>query len=198
MAPDGRTHRAAFRGLIFSEVVVGLPLLALVAALATGGILTYQKSRSEAMARQAAMWAAAAQMERIQAGAEPASPPPAGVLPADLIVNATSAPGQGQWQGFQFVTVTASVRLNDRRTVTERISGYVKPPPAAADRPGDERSAPASSTSSSSTGDAFRPADGREAVPLITGDSNPFLFAPQFDFLCLAPRPADQTQESHP
>ncbi|MEP0844316.1 MAG: hypothetical protein HRF43_16575 [Phycisphaerae bacterium] len=116
----------ARRGLLFSEVIVAVPILGMLVALAAAGVLSYQKSRHEATARQTAAWAAAAQLERIQAGAAPDSRPPAGVLSPDVELSVGTTPGKGAWEGFQLVTVSAGIVLNDKQKVAERISGYVR------------------------------------------------------------------------
>jgi type II secretory pathway pseudopilin PulG len=111
--------------LIWAEVVAAIPIIGLMVALAASGILRYYRTRNESVARQAAMWAAAAQLQRCQAGAPLDSQPPGDAIPTDVVLKTVAAPSQGSWAGFNLVTVTATVSLNERDKVSERISGYV-------------------------------------------------------------------------
>lgn len=113
------------RGLIWAEVMTAVPIIGLMIALAASGTMQYYRTRSESVARQAAAWAAAAQLQRCQAGAPLDSQPPAGTIPSDVQLKTVATPGQEQWAGFNLVTVTATVSLNERQKVSERISGYV-------------------------------------------------------------------------
>jgi type II secretory pathway pseudopilin PulG len=120
-------HRRVWgRGIIWTEVAVALPILALVTALALAGLVSYYRARSDAVARQAAGWAAAAQLQRYQAGAALDSVPPPGVLPPEITLSTTTQPAPAEWEGSQRVTVTAAYEIGVGRSVRERVSGYVR------------------------------------------------------------------------
>jgi type II secretory pathway pseudopilin PulG len=118
--------RRLCRGFVWAEVVISIPIIALLVALSAAGLTQYYRFRCQATARQAAAWAAAAQLQRYQAGAALGSSPPPGMLSAEITLKTVAKPGQGQWQGFQLVTVTAAYSLADRQTVREQISGYIR------------------------------------------------------------------------
>jgi len=118
--------RQRARGMIWAELAVCIPILALLLTLTMAGFVSYYRVRSEAFARQAAAWAAAAQMQRYQAGAPLDSTPPAGVLPPEVALKTTTQPAEGDWQGFQLVTVTATYEIGVGRSVRERVSGYIR------------------------------------------------------------------------
>ena len=111
-------------GLIFTEVLICIPIMGLLAGLGAVSMMNYQHARHVFAARQMAAWAASAQLQRLQAGAAIDSLPPAAVIPADVELKTTAIPGQGQWQNFQLVSVSATVHLNAKEKVSERISGY--------------------------------------------------------------------------
>ena len=117
--------KRSMMGLIITEVLICIPIMALLASLGAISVMNYQRARHVSAARQMVAWAASAQLQRIQAGAAIDSLPPAGVIPADVELKTTSTPGQSQWQGFQLVSVSATMRLNAKENVSERISAYV-------------------------------------------------------------------------
>jgi len=122
----GRRIRRCGRGMIWAELAVCIPIVALLVALTMSGFVSYYRVRSEGVARQAAAWAAGAQMQRYQAGAALDSVPPAGVLPPEIALKTTTQPAQGDWEGFQLVTVTATYEIGVGRSVREHVSGYVQ------------------------------------------------------------------------
>ena len=118
--------RTSKRGYIWAEVVVCIPIVGLLIALTAAGFTQYYRFRSESIGHQAAAWVAAGQLQRYQAGAPLDSIPPPGVLPPEVTLKTSAKPGQGPWEGFQLVTVTATFALGEKHTVRERISGYVR------------------------------------------------------------------------
>ena len=98
--------RTGIRGSVFLEAVVGIVLLGLIVGLAAHAMFTYQKSRNQAIDRQAMLWAASGQLQRIAAGADAGSQPPEGMLPAGISLQTQTQAGEGQWKGFTRVTVT--------------------------------------------------------------------------------------------
>ncbi len=103
-----------------------IPIVGLLVALTATSTLHYYRFRHESIARQAASWAAAAQLQRYQAGAALDSDPLPGTLAPEIALKTTTTPGQGVWKGFQLVKVTATFTLGDQHTVREQISGYVR------------------------------------------------------------------------
>jgi hypothetical protein len=123
-----RSHHNGLRvsGIVMVEVVVGIALMGLIAALAAGAFVDYRHARDACWWREAAMWAAAGQLQRIAAGAPLDSSPPAVALPEGISLQATREPGQGQWENFSRVTVAASKTVWGGRVIHEQISGFVR------------------------------------------------------------------------
>lgn len=118
--------RTGIRGIAFIEAVVGIVLLGLVVALAAETMFTYQKSRNQAIDRQAMLWAASGQLQRIAAGAAPDSQPPEDMLPAGISLQTQTQAGEGQWQGFTRVTVTATAMSYGGEKLCEQVSGFIR------------------------------------------------------------------------
>lgn len=100
-------------------------LLMLTAILAAEAMFAYRRTHDRYVHQQAARWAAAGQLQRYQAGAAFDSLPPQGVIPESISLRTDVQSGQGQWLGFDLVTVTAEVNLPNGRQTAERIQGYV-------------------------------------------------------------------------
>lgn len=113
------------RGFTLIEMVAGIVLLGLIVALSSQAIFSYQRSRNQLIDRQALIWAASAQLERIAAGAALDSPPPGGLLQEGISLHAEAQPGEGDWKGFTRVTVTATVTAHGGKELREQISGFV-------------------------------------------------------------------------
>lgn len=112
------------RGFVVVEVVTAVALAVVMVAIAGKAITDYMSAVSADQAHRAVLWAAAAQLQRYQAGAPLDSQPPAGLIADDIALETTQADGQGQWAGFRQVTVTAkTTRLG--RTIEAHASGYV-------------------------------------------------------------------------
>jgi type II secretory pathway pseudopilin PulG len=115
------------RGIFaWTEVIASLPLLGLLVALAGAGVLRHQRVRAEYSARQTAAWAAAAQLQRYQAGASMDSLPPDNLLTPEVKLVTQTQSAAPPWEGYSLVTVTATVGLNESDAVSERVSGYVR------------------------------------------------------------------------
>lgn len=121
-------HSCCLRRGIFAwtEVIASLPLLGLLVALAGAGVLRHQRLRAEYSARQTAAWAAAAQLQRYQAGASMDSLPPDNLLTPEVKLVTQTQSAAPPWEGYSLVTVTATVGLNESDAVSERVSGYVR------------------------------------------------------------------------
>ena len=115
------------RGFIEIEVVMSVAILTVVTILAAEGIFSYYRAHRQQVARQAAAWAADAQLQRYQAGAPIDSAPPAGMIPEEIVLTTRVQPGKGPWQGFNLVTVTATTAISPSGEVREEISGYLRP-----------------------------------------------------------------------
>ena len=120
----GRPLRTSRRGIVFTEIVVGLVLMLLLASLMVDAVVTYGHTRDAYFWRQAAAWAADAQLQRYRAGAPSNSSPPQGLIPEEITLKTSSHPAHGSWEGFNRVTVTATATLSTGRLVHEQISGY--------------------------------------------------------------------------
>ncbi len=116
-----RTQRKAW---IATEVIVAVSLAALMAVLTVNAVSDYAKTLATDRSVRAATWAADAQLQRYQAGAALDSPPPPGLIADDIRLQTTRAEGQGQWAGFDRVTVTAEA-ASVYRTVRVQVCGYV-------------------------------------------------------------------------
>jgi type II secretory pathway pseudopilin PulG len=118
-------HRSR-RGVLTIETLVAVMILAVVSAMAADAISNYYRTRDQYLWRQAAAWAAAGQLQRYQAGAPIDSTPPENLWQPEIRLQTTVAPGEGDWQGFSRVTVTATVDRPRKQTICERFSGYVR------------------------------------------------------------------------
>jgi hypothetical protein len=121
-----KINRLMRKGIMGTELVVGLALLMLMAGLAAKGVFDYRRSCDTAIVRRAAIWAAEGQMRRLHAGAAFDSQPPAGTL-ADYIKVVTQAePAGGMWAGFHRVIVTVTAEPGWCAPVHEQVVGYVR------------------------------------------------------------------------
>jgi len=119
------THRSC-RGVVTIETLVAVVILATVSVMAADAIWNYYQTRDQYLWREAAAWAAAGQLHRYQAGAPIDSAPPENLWQPEIRLQTTVAPGEGTWQGFSRVTVTASVARSRSQNIYERVSGYVR------------------------------------------------------------------------
>jgi hypothetical protein len=106
------------------EVTIAISLAGLMAGLAAMAVSDYRKALSADQTSRAVRWAAEAQLQRVQAGAALDSRPPAGMIRGDVVLRTTAVAGEGQWAGFQRVTVTAEADARGR-TVRAQTTGYV-------------------------------------------------------------------------
>jgi len=113
------------RGWLMTEGVVGVTLLVVVMAMASGGIARYADTRDEYRWRQVALHAAEAQLERIRAGAAVDSRPPTTVLAPEIVLTVEVTPGTGEWAGFELVEVQATADLSPRRQYRELVKAYI-------------------------------------------------------------------------
>ena len=114
------------RGIALTDVIVSTALMALIVATATKGIADYYGVREHERWYRAAAWAAEAQLQRYQAGVPIDTPMPDGMFPPEVTVRTSVEPGQGQWQGFGRMTVTATATTVRGRTVRRQFRGYVR------------------------------------------------------------------------
>lgn len=114
------------KGFFVPEILVGMAIMAVVAALAADAIAGYYRVRRQYDWRRAAAWAAAGQLQRYQAGAPIDSAPPGNLWPEEIHLKTAARPGQGPWQGFQLITVTATVEDGHGPAIHEQVSGYVR------------------------------------------------------------------------
>ena len=123
MNVEYKQHR---RGMLLgTEVIVAVVLIGMLAAVAAKALMDYHHLREQHVWRRAAGWAAAGQLQRVQAGAPLDSLPLPGVVPDEITLETHTEPGQGQWAEFSRVTVTATAAMPSGRSVREQVSGYV-------------------------------------------------------------------------
>lgn len=115
------------RAFIEIEMVWSLIILLLIMIVLSEGIFSYYRARRQYAARQAAAWAADAQLQRYQAGAPIDSDPPTGMIPKGIKLATCVEPGRAQYEGLNLVTVTATMAVSARGEIREEISGYVRP-----------------------------------------------------------------------
>ena len=113
------------RGFATTEIVVSIGLMAVMAGLAADWVRDYRHVRDQYFWRQAAAWAADAQLQRYRAGAALDSRPPAGLVPEEITFETILEPGRDQWRGFDRVTVVATAVVPGNKPVRERITGYL-------------------------------------------------------------------------
>jgi len=111
--------------VMLTEILVSIALLAVLGALAASVTMDYYSVRERYVWQQAARWAAAAQLQRIHAGAAWDSAPPDGTVSEQILLETTSQPGRGPWEGYQLVTVVARVETARGLPVHEQVRGYV-------------------------------------------------------------------------
>jgi Tfp pilus assembly protein PilV len=112
--------------VIVLELVVGLAILMLLVGMSALTLQRFAKTQAHYAAREAAAWAAEAQLARIQAGAAPDSAPPAGLLAREITLATRTTPGGGCWSEFTLVSVTATFTPRHGKPVTETARGYAR------------------------------------------------------------------------
>lgn len=120
-----RNRSRSSRAFITAEVILAMLLAALMAGLASKAVSDYVNALTANRAQRAVTWAADAQLQRYQAGAPLDSKPPSGVVNDEITLQTTQTPGQGQWAGFQCVTVTAET-VGQGRIARAQLTGYVR------------------------------------------------------------------------
>lgn len=113
------------RGYFYVEVITSIMILGLMTVLVGSAVLQARRTHSHYYWRQAAAYAAEAQMQRYRAGAAFDSRSPAGLIPDEIELQTAVKPGEGDWEGFTLVTVTATVRRPPMTDFQERLSGYI-------------------------------------------------------------------------
>ncbi|HOA75654.1 MAG TPA: hypothetical protein PL151_19800 [Phycisphaerae bacterium] len=119
------SRRSCRCGIVVTEVVIGVGVIALVAVLAAQAVFDYQRASASDDCGRAALWAAQAQLLRLHAGAPLDSKPPEGLICEDIRLTTNQVAGQGPWEGFDLVTVVAEVAGPDGRPVRAQVRGYV-------------------------------------------------------------------------
>jgi len=114
------------RGFLLTEAIVCIALLAVISGVASKVLYDYCRTRNHHLCREAVLLAADGQLQRYQAGAALNSKPPAGLISDGIELGTSVEPGLGQWQGFDKVTVKASVLVGGKDRVSEQVVGYVR------------------------------------------------------------------------
>ena len=118
-------RRTAHRGFIILELVVCVTVLGFLLVVFAQLMETYERANQRYAWRQAAAWAADAQLQRYLAGAAFDSVPPEGTIPPRVHLATTVQPGEGVWSELDLVTVTARVDLRRQRPIEERAVCYL-------------------------------------------------------------------------
>ena len=120
-----RTHITRRRAYLFVEVITSIMILGLLAMLVGSTVLQARRTRGHYYWRQTAAYAVEAQMQRYRAGAAIDSRPPDGLVPEEIDLHTAVEPGHGDWDGFNLITVTATVHRPPMRDIHEQLNGYI-------------------------------------------------------------------------
>ena len=123
MRRSKNTRRRAYLDL---EIAISLVLLGVLAVTLAKAIGTYNDARRQSLAARSALWAADAQLQRIRAGAPADSRPPENLVPKTIELKTKVELGRGEWEGFNRVTVMATIALPRNRHAQEQIVGYIR------------------------------------------------------------------------
>jgi len=106
------------------ESLTGIAVVLLMTGVLVYAGFSYLRARDHFMLERTLRMAAQTQLDRHRAGIPVDAPVPKGVLPDNVTVETTTAPGTGPWTGLTKVTVTASgvSRGKTRRLV---LAGYL-------------------------------------------------------------------------
>jgi hypothetical protein len=121
-----RSRNTLRRAIIHIEAAVSLVLLIALGVTMAKAIHAYHNAQVHSLAARSALWAADAQLQRIRTGAAAGSRPPADLVPNTIELKSKIEPGRGEWEGFNRVTVIATVSLAQSRPVQEQAVGYVR------------------------------------------------------------------------
>ncbi len=114
------------RALLSVEAVVGIAVIGFAALILADAVYDFQRARELSATRQAALWAADAQLRRCEAGVPPDVPMPEGMIDGRIRLDTDAMPGEGDWTGLTRVTVTATATLPWGGEVHESVQGYVR------------------------------------------------------------------------
>jgi hypothetical protein len=120
------SRRGCRRGFVIMEVVVGSALIMLTAILAARAAFDYQRAAGTDDLSRALLWAADAQLQRCQAGAQLDSKPPEALIAEEITLKTTRDGAEGQWEGFELITVTAETVSPAGRPLRAQVRGYVR------------------------------------------------------------------------
>jgi type II secretory pathway pseudopilin PulG len=112
------------KGIIWLEVMAALGLIGIISVLAGEAVMSYQQVQRELRLRDQLSAAAALQLQRYRAGAEPDSLPPGDLLDDAIELSTTTQPGEGDWEGMQQVTVEASGTTVTGTRLSAAMVGY--------------------------------------------------------------------------
>lgn len=114
------------RAIVGVEILLGVTVLIVLAIFVAEAVFGYHRTQDQYTWRQAAVLAAEAQLQRLRAGAPAESRPPDGMLADGIELCTDVEPGDGAWEDFNRVTVTASASIPSGGRVAEKVSGYVR------------------------------------------------------------------------
>ncbi|UCC98582.1 MAG: type II secretion system protein [Phycisphaerales bacterium] len=113
------------KGFILTEIIVALTILGMVLAGLAVSLAGFARFNRYQLIRQRCIAAAEAQLDSIATTSRPVSEEDLRRLWPGLTVSVRQSPGEGQWQGLEFVEVTASGK-SYRKDVNIRLSRYVR------------------------------------------------------------------------
>lgn len=120
-----REFKKRRRAFVVADAIIGVALIGLIVTMSLTGMIGHERAVDVAHWQQAALLAADGQLQRLRAGAEFDSLPPAGVVPEPIELETTHMPATGQWEGFTLMTVTAHAITPSGRPVRAEIRGYI-------------------------------------------------------------------------
>jgi type II secretory pathway pseudopilin PulG len=123
---DGGYRPRRRRGLIIVESLGALIIMGVLAGVLLYSGVEYLRFRNDAVLERALRLAAAGQIERVRAGADPASRPPPGTVAPDIAIETRCEPGTGAWEGCVLVTVTATGESLGGRCNEVTLAAYTR------------------------------------------------------------------------
>lgn len=116
------------RSFLVAEVVLSAGLTLALMLLTTTAMVQHANARRENDTRRLLRAAIEEHMARVRAGLlelaeRPTTQEP--LPPGEVAVSAAASPGDGLWEGFRLVTITARKQVTHDRCVIVELSGYV-------------------------------------------------------------------------
>jgi hypothetical protein len=126
--PADRRHLDSARGWILAETLAAIGMIVLIFAMAAVALQQFSLAQRESDIRRELRLAVETELNCIRAGFSSSAERADCALSAPnptVQLRSTVAPGDGEWSGFNLVTITASKLLHARREISVRLSSYV-------------------------------------------------------------------------